>query len=88
MKIWLILKAWMLRYGILSKTKEVSRMSNQRLKECEKCPESKVSSILEIIGEEGVYTDRLFCGICKCPCVQKTLIKSESCPIEKWGSKK
>lgn len=62
----------------------IQKMSSDRLAICKNCPMAKHSNLIEIINgnAEMVYTQ--ICDGCKCPLLQKSLVKSEQCPLNKW----
>ena len=62
----------------------VEEISKQRLLECEKCPFTKQSKILKFINGDAKEIDTLVCTGCGCPVVEKSLVKNEKCPKNKW----
>jgi hypothetical protein len=83
-KIGHILTGWGKRFGLIDVSAANAKLSELRLTLCLKCPDAKSSKVLEIINGSGEYTDRLFCDRCKCPCLEKSLVLDENCPIAKW----
>ena len=83
-KVSRILKGWGKRLGILSVSTAEAKLSALRLKQCMKCQWSETSKMLEIMNGHANYENRLVCGKCKCPCLQKSLVVDEYCPINVW----
>ncbi|WPV66275.1 hypothetical protein [Chitinophaga sp. LS1] len=84
MKIKNIFIGWGKRIGFLPTSEAEKRLSQLRLKQCGNCHESKVSQILKIVNGEGNYENQLGCDKCGCPCLEKSLVVNEHCPIGKW----
>lgn len=59
---------------------EVPEFSIKRMDECNKCEESVSNPY------NSSETEKKWCGRCGCYNPAKTLVKSEFCPIYKWGS--
>jgi len=55
-----------------------------RLEICGKCEFAKTSSMLEVVNGDLMWEMRLQCSKCGCPCLQKSLIPDESCPVNNW----
>ena len=79
-----ILIGWGKRLGILQTSPAEQKMSKARMYICGKCPEAKQSQVLELINGNAEMVDCSFCTLCKCPCLEKTLVIEESCPMGKW----
>ena len=86
-KIINIFQAWLKTFGIIKTTRDERRMQVERLEICKGCEFAKKSKTLEAIRGEVTEVNILFCEHCKCSLQEKTLIKNEKCPIEKWKGK-
>ncbi len=83
-KIMHILTGWGKKLGIIQISNVEEKLSELRLKKCMRCPHADVSKILTIINGHGEQKDIIYCKLCACPCVQKSLVVDEKCPIDKW----
>jgi hypothetical protein len=83
-KITHILKGWLKAFGILSTSTAELKLSQLRLSICTSCQHKKITSVLEIIHNSANMEDVIACGICHCPCLEKSLVTDEQCPIHKW----
>lgn len=79
-----ILKGWGKWIGILNTSSAEKKLSALRLSICKICEHSKESRVLDIINGDMEETDALKCTKCKCPCLQKSLVIDEKCPVKKW----
>jgi hypothetical protein len=79
-----ILIGWGKSWGILASTEAEQKLSELRLSICVKCPFHSTSKVLQIINGHGVYEKEIKCDKCGCPCKQKSLVVSESCPVKLW----
>jgi hypothetical protein len=79
-----ILIGWGKKLKIIDTTPAEQKLSDLRLKICSECELSKESKTLKFINGEAVNESGLKCTVCKCPCIQKTLVVGESCPVNKW----
>lgn len=61
-----------------------SDLSKKRLAICAECPMARTSRFLEIINGKAHHTNGLQCMACSCPCLEKSLVKDEVCPLGKW----
>lgn len=61
-----------------------SDYSEARMAICKVCPEAVPKKLLRIINGADKWEDSLQCTICKCPCLEKSLVESEKCPLKKW----
>lgn len=84
MKAARIIKGWAKRFGIVKVTTAEAKLSALRLSICEICPIAEESKLLQIVNGSANYVDTLICGKCKCPCLEKSLVVEEKCPIKKW----
>lgn len=83
-KIRSILTGWLRAAKLIDTTSAEKKLSELRLKKCENCKSSYKSKLLYIINGEDVETNALICNECKCPCLEKSLVPGESCPIKRW----
>ena len=79
-----ILTGWGRKLKFIATTPVIKQLSKYRLGICEKCPEAKPSKILKIINGKGEYVNSLQCTKCECPCLEKSLVTKEKCPLKKW----
>lgn len=80
-----ILVGWGKKWGILPTSEAEAKLSATRLQICSTCPEAKVSKVLTFVTpEEAEEVERIYCTRCSCPCIAKTLVVGESCPINRW----
>lgn len=79
-----IIKGWGKSIGILSVSTAEKKLSDLRLKHCSGCPLSATSKFLEIVNGHAKYEHRLVCTKCKCPCLEKSLVVDEKCPVGLW----
>lgn len=79
-----IVIGWSKRFGILQVSQAEAKLSKLRLEKCKGCMHAKKSSLLKIINGVENYSDSLVCMRCSCPCLEKSLVVDESCPIDKW----
>jgi hypothetical protein len=79
-----IIVGWGKRLGILQVSTAEAKLSQLRLKECSRCIFSKQSKVLELLNGNATYTAMLYCKRCSCPCLEKTLVVDEKCPINRW----
>lgn len=75
---------WGKRVGWLPSSIAEKKLAELRLKNCINCHVSKESKLLKIVNGHGMYEKEIFCGICKCPCSEKTIVVDETCPLGKW----
>lgn len=79
-----IIRGWLMRFGLIPTSNAEKKLSELRLKICHACPLAKDSEILKVInGSIGNATEK-FCTKCTCPCLEKTLVVDEFCPIQNW----
>lgn len=84
MKIGHIIKGWLKAMGLVSITPAEQKLSALRLEICGRCEFAKSSSVLEAVNGDLMYEMRLACTKCSCPCLQKSLVVDECCPIDNW----
>ena len=83
-KILHIIQAWAKTLGWIKTTNEERELQKKRLDICLQCPHAKHSKTLEAIRGEITEVNVLKCDLCGCSLQEKTIIKNEKCPIEKW----
>lgn len=83
-KIRNILVGWGRRLGIIRTPIDVQILSKERLSMCGKCVYAKHMKLLEIINGKDEYVNTLMCTGCGCPCLEKSLVREEKCPLNKW----
>lgn len=83
-KPWRILKGWGKALGLIRTKNEEAEVSGKRLVICGRCPFSKDSKVLLIIHGHAKYEHQLQCTKCKCPCLEKSLVMEEKCPVGRW----
>jgi hypothetical protein len=83
-KFFHIIRGWGLAFGIIQKTKAEEALSHLRLKICARCEKAKESKVLGIINGQAMYERSIICSKCSCPCLEKSLVIDEKCPIGKW----
>ena len=83
-KLMHILKGWGKSTGILSTTPAEEKLSSLRMAICVHCLFSNPSKVLVILKGNATYEKSLQCTKCTCPCLEKSLVIDETCPIQKW----
>lgn len=61
--------------------------SKERLKECEACENAVESQTLKVIRDMFEEVSEKKCSKpigCGCPIYEKSLVKDETCPLNKW----
>lgn len=84
MKIKNIFLGWFKKWELLKMCEAEKKLSALRLKICDRCDRSKDNKILELINESAITVHRKYCTVCKCPCLQKSVVVDEKCPLDKW----
>ena len=79
-----IIRGWLKATGVVSTNSAEQKLSALRLRECDRCSYSENKKVLEIINGNANYEHSLVCNKCKCPCLQKSLVVDEHCPIGRW----
>lgn len=78
-KIFAIFEGW---YKAMHGIK--TTQSEERMAICKECPEAVSRKVLVILNGKDKFEDSLQCTVCKCPCLQKSLVNAEKCPLGKW----
>lgn len=84
MKIKSIIIGWGKHLGFFPTSAAEEKLSELRLRLCSSCPDARESKVLQIINGHAAYEHQLQCTRCGCPCLEKSLVISEYCPINKW----
>jgi len=79
-----ILTGWGRAFGLIKTSIYQAHISKVRLDKCGHCIHSKESKALEIINGKAEYKNNLICTKCWCPCLEKSLVLEEKCPVGKW----
>lgn len=79
-----IFKGWGKALGFININKAEEKLSEMRLKICAGCELAKAKRVFHFVNDEAVVGYDLFCTKCKCPCVEKSLVVDEECPVGKW----
>lgn len=86
-----ILEGWGKSIGLFDVDPETKELSTQRLTICATsgpdgglCPFGKQSSFLKLVNGTAHEIDAIYCSGCTCPVNQKSLVKGEKCPQNKW----
>lgn len=79
-----IIIGWAKAMGWISTGNAEKKLSKLRMKICGICEHSQHSKVLRFINGEAIHDNGLQCGKCKCPCLEKSLVVDEKCPINKW----
>ncbi len=83
-KIGHILRGWGKALGVVPTTSAEKKLSELRLKICGICAESKPKQFLVWMNDDAHYEFSLMCDKCGCPCLEKSLVVDETCPLKKW----
>lgn len=84
MKIKNIFIGWFKKWKLVEVSNAEQKLSELRLKICGRCEKATDNKILELVNDSAVTVHRKYCTECKCPCLQKSLVINENCPIGKW----
>lgn len=79
-----ILTGWGKRYGLISTSTAEQKLSELRMKKCSVCIHAHESKALKLLNGNVHHETTLYCTKCGCPCLQKTLVADETCPLNKW----
>lgn len=79
-----ILKGWLKGLGLLRTTTPEQLVSEARLRICGGCTFSHTSRMLSILNGNEIWENSLICEKCGCPCLEKSLVTEEKCPLGKW----
>jgi hypothetical protein len=83
-KVLNIFRGWAKAMGLVQVSKAEAKLSELRLHICEGCDHAEESTVLKFIQGEDHLVYSLKCGKCKCPCLEKSLVVDEQCPVGKW----
>ena len=73
-----------MKFGIIPTSPAEAKLSELRLTICANCPFMGKSNVLRIINGNVSNEAEMYCTKCSCPCIEKTLVVDESCPIKNW----
>lgn len=86
-----IAEGWGKSIGLFNVGDETKKMSLRRLNICATsgpnggiCELGKQSNILKLVNGTAHEIDAVYCSGCGCPVNQKSLVKDEKCPKNKW----
>jgi len=79
-----IIRGWAKHFGFISITRAEEKLSALRMKECKKCTFSEPKKILVFLNGHAEKQASLACTKCNCPCLEKSLVVDEQCPIGIW----
>lgn len=77
-----VFRGWF--YSLIYAPKNAQRMSKERLDDCRICTNVQESKVLQFIKGNAIETNTLVCKCCGCPIKEKSLVKSETCCLNKW----
>lgn len=81
-----ILKGWARRFNLIPTPVDLKQISEDRLWVCLSnegvC--ARRTKLLQILNGEAEYVNTLVCTKCHCPCLEKSLVREETCPLKKW----
>lgn len=80
-----IVTGWSKGMGLMEVTEAERTMSTERLNVCATCSFAKESSMLLLIKGSAEDMAAIYCGKCKCPVNEKSLVAEESCPEGFWN---
>lgn len=83
-KLMHIVKGWGKVLGFIPISTAEEKLSEMRLNICRFCDHGKSKRVFHFINDQAVIGHDLFCTQCKCPCVEKSLVVDEQCPIGRW----
>jgi hypothetical protein len=79
-----IIRGWGMKLGVIPTSEAEAKLSELRLRVCRECPFVGESSFLKIINGSVENESELYCTKCSCPCLEKTLVVDEQCPVKRW----
>jgi hypothetical protein len=83
-KIINILTGWGRALNIIPTPPNARVESARRLMICSVCPAAETKKILQTLNGSVEPVHSLICTKCGCPCLEKTLVEDEQCPLNKW----
>lgn len=79
-----IATGWSKSLGLIEVTDEERAESSRRMDICAGCIYAKESSFLMLVRGTASDMAAIYCGQCKCPVNEKTLVPEENCPEGFW----
>lgn len=79
-----IVEGWSKGMGLIEVDAESKALSLARLNICARCTMAKESKFLKFLKGKAHHMDAIKCTKCGCPVNEKTLVKTETCPLGKW----
>jgi hypothetical protein len=79
-----ILTGWGKAFGLITTTNAEAKLSVLRMKVCGKCEFAETKKVLALLNGNANYENSCFCTKCGCPCLEKSLVVDEQCPINRW----
>jgi hypothetical protein len=83
-KVLNILIGWGKAMGVIRISTAEQKLSELRLHICKTCEYSEDSKILRLLNDNAFNEHSLKCTKCGCPCLEKSLVVEEKCPVKKW----
>jgi hypothetical protein len=87
MRIKEIITGWSKAMGLMKISQSEQDLSTSRLIICSNCEHAKPNKCLEFINGDAIEIEGMYCTVCYCPCLQKSL-SNEICPLGKWNNLK
>ena len=81
-KIFHIAQGWFA--SLIWTSKEIKKLSDERLSICNSCPYAVEKSFLKILRDSAIEEKKKACKFCGCPIYEKSLVKNEHCEINLW----
>lgn len=81
-QIFHVLTGWFRSY--IYAPKRIKSLSEERLEECSKCDFAVEKSYLQFREDDHVEYKTKACTFCGCPVKEKSLVESETCPMNLW----
>lgn len=79
-----VIKGWARAFGFMKTPESDDQLSRRRLQICSQCKYAKTKKILEILNGTANQVDAMVCTKCHCPCLEKSLVREEHCPVNRW----
>lgn len=82
MNIFHIAKGWF--SSLIYANDEQKKLSAERMAVCLKCPFAVETTFTKILPNKAVEEKKKACKFCGCPIYEKSLVKEEKCPENRW----